>query len=50
MGEVYFARDTRFDRKVAVEVLAPELADNADFGAGFVRDVLRRQPAFAVPA
>ena len=26
MGEVYQARDTRLDRKVAVKVLAPELA------------------------
>jgi eukaryotic-like serine/threonine-protein kinase len=38
MGEVYAARDTRLDRKVAVKVLAPELADDAEFRARFERE------------
>jgi serine/threonine protein kinase len=38
MGEVYQARDTRLDRKVAVKVLAPELASDADFRARFERE------------
>jgi hypothetical protein len=35
MGEVYQARDTRLDRKVAVKVLAPELASEEEFRARF---------------
>jgi eukaryotic-like serine/threonine-protein kinase len=38
MGEVYQARDTRLDRKVALKVLAPELASDADFRARFERE------------
>ena len=38
MGEVYLARDTRLDRRVAVKVLAPELAADPDFGARFARE------------
>ena len=38
MGEVYQARDTRLDRKVAVKVLAPELAGDAEFRARFERE------------
>ena len=38
MGEVYQARDTRLDRKVAVKVLAPELATDAEFRARFARE------------
>jgi eukaryotic-like serine/threonine-protein kinase len=38
MGEVYQARDTRLDRNVAVKVLAPELATDAEFRARFERE------------
>ncbi len=38
MGEVYQARDTRLDRKVAVKVLAPELASDPQFSARFERE------------
>src|SRR6188474_687614 len=38
MGEVYQARDSRLDRKVAVKVLAPELASNEQFRARFERE------------
>ena len=38
MGEVYQARDTRLDRKVAVKVLAPELASNEQFRTRFERE------------
>src|SRR5215203_6409981 len=38
MGEVYQARDTRLDRKVAVKVLAPELAGDAELRARFERE------------
>ena len=38
MGEVYLARDTRLDRRVAVKVLAQELATDPDFRARFTRE------------
>ena len=38
MGEVYLARDTRLDRRVAVKVLAPELAADPDFQQRFARE------------
>jgi serine/threonine protein kinase/tetratricopeptide (TPR) repeat protein len=37
-GEVYEARDTRLDRKVAVKVLAKEVADDPDQHARFERE------------
>jgi eukaryotic-like serine/threonine-protein kinase len=43
MGEVDRARDTRLDRAVAVKVLAPELADDAEFRARFAPR-LKRSP------
>ncbi len=38
MGEVYRARDTRLDRTVALKVLAPGLAANAEQQARFERE------------
>ena len=38
MGEVYRGRDTRLDRSVALKVLAPTLAPDADFRARFTRE------------
>ena len=38
MGEVYQARDTRLDRRVAMKVLAPELAGDTEFRARFERE------------
>jgi serine/threonine protein kinase len=38
MGEVYRARDSRLDRMVAIKVLAPELAGDAEFRARFTRE------------
>jgi len=38
MGEVYRARDTRLDRQVAVKILPPEYAQNAEFRARFERE------------
>ncbi|HSF19365.1 MAG TPA: protein kinase [Vicinamibacteria bacterium] len=38
MGEVYLARDTKLERKVAVKVLPGELAEDADFRARFERE------------
>jgi serine/threonine protein kinase/Tol biopolymer transport system component len=38
MGEVYLARDTRLDRRVAVKVLAPDLAADPDFRQRFARE------------
>ena len=38
MGDVYVARDTRLDRRVAVKVLAPELAADPAFRDRFTRE------------
>ncbi len=38
MGEVYAARDTRLDRRVAIKVLAAELASDAAHLARFQRE------------
>jgi serine/threonine protein kinase/Tol biopolymer transport system component len=38
MGEVYRARDTRLDRTVAVKILPPHLADNAEARQRFERE------------
>src|SRR2546422_4883821 len=38
MGEVYLARDTKLDRKVALKILPAELASNRDRMERFVRE------------
>ncbi|HVT43898.1 MAG TPA: protein kinase [Thermoanaerobaculia bacterium] len=38
MGEVWLAKDTRLDRSVAIKVLPPILADNAQFRTRFERE------------
>ena len=38
MGEIYRARDTRLDRTVAIKVLPPDLAKDAQFRARFDRE------------
>lgn len=38
MGEVYLARDTRLDRKVALEVLSEKHTDNSEWLRRFVRE------------
>ena len=38
MGEVYLAEDTKLDRKVALKVLPPELAESAERRARFERE------------
>src|SRR6266705_1591268 len=38
MGEVYLARDTKLDRKVALKILPPELAANQDRMRRFVQE------------
>src|SRR5438132_8651941 len=38
MGEVYLAQDTKLDRKVALKILAAEVASNRDRMERFVRE------------
>jgi len=38
MGDVYLAEDITLDRQVALKVLPPELADNAERRARFTRE------------
>ena len=38
MGEVYRARDTRLDRTVAIKVLPPDVADDAERRNRFERE------------
>lgn len=38
MGDVYLAEDTTLDRKVALKVLTPELADDTERRARFMRE------------
>ena len=38
MGTVFLARHARLERKVALKVIAPELADDPDFRARFLRE------------
>ena len=40
MGEVYRARDTRLERQVAIKVIRPELAQNAQILARFKQELL----------
>ena len=38
MGTVFLARHARLERRVALKVIAPDLADDADFRARFLRE------------
>ena len=38
MGEVYIAEDTKLSRKVALKILPPEMAENAERRARFERE------------
>ncbi len=38
MGEVFLVQDTKLDRKVALKILPPEFAEDADRMSRFVRE------------
>ncbi len=38
MGEVFLANDIKLDRKVALKILPPEFAEDADRMSRFVRE------------
>ena len=38
MGEMYLARDTKLDRKVALEILPADVASNRDRMERFIRE------------
>jgi serine/threonine protein kinase len=48
MGKVYRGRDTRLDRSVALKILAPTLARDADFRAWFRRIRRHSQPMMCI--
>ncbi len=46
MGDVYLAEDTKLDRKVALKVLPPELAESEERRARFKRLTLARRRTY----